>query len=519
MLSLFIINLKDDIDMKRLIIILLFFFFVSSGVAQTDGSISAAIWKPIKEINTKFHEFSMTISPDGRYMIFGSNRPGGLGDKDLWISYYKEGKWSKPENLRKLNSRFHDQEPFITYDGNALLFNSDRDGGYGVGDIYISYRQGNSWTIPQNLGPIINTRDSEKTPSVSMDNKELYFARIPVDYQKRSLKKKEIQIYQCQKKNNLWQRPVKLGPPVNMMSFDYAPRIMPDNKTLLFCSARKGGKGAFDIWRVKRQLGGSQKWEQLQNLSTVNSKHSEIHFAFTIKGDRMYKTLLKNKKDYDIYEYKVEEQFSDPTITLQGRITNLRDGSPVDAQINIELFNKKGEHFSVHSDKLTGRYSVTLPEGEDYSFIVEAPGFMFFSKRIDLTRLKNSAVTNVDMGLHPLKKGESIVVDTIYFDPDSYKLRDESRIALNRVVEILNKNRTMHLLIKGHVAKVAKSKVDPKWLSQKRAEEVMNYLKEKGISSQRLEAKGYGSSKPVGDNNTEAGRKLNRRTEFEIIKE
>ena len=114
-----------------LLFIILSIHYISGLYAQE----SKPEWRPIKEINTDYHEFSPTISPDGKFMIFGSTRPGGLGDKDLYISYYNDGKWSAPQNMRALNSAFHDQEPFISYDGTALLFSSDRDGGFGVGDI------------------------------------------------------------------------------------------------------------------------------------------------------------------------------------------------------------------------------------------------------------------------------------------------------------------------------------------------------------------------------------------------
>ncbi len=475
-------------------------------------------WRPIKEINTKYHEFSMTISPDGSFMIFGSTRPGGLGDKDLWISYFNEGKWTEPENLKKLNSSFHDQEPFITYDGNALLFSSDRDGGMGVGDIYISYRQGKKWSKPVNIGPPVNTRDSEKMPSVSMDNKELFFSRIPVDYKTRSLKKDHIQIFTSVYENNHWLVPVKLSKPVNQLTYDFASRIMPDNRTLLFCSARKGGKGGFDIWRVSRDK-PEAKWNKLSNLSSVNTEKNEVHFAFTISGDRMYMTSQRvDEKNYDIYEYIVKEQIIDPTITLQGRITNKKNGEPIESSITVEMFSDLDEKFNIKSSKKTGEYSVTLPKGGDYSITVESPKFMFYSRRLDLTELSNSFIANVNIGLHPLIAGENIIIRTIYFDPDSHKLRKESRIALNRLVKILKQNPAIRLLIKGHVAKVSASKIDPQWLSKQRAKAVKQYLVENDISPSRLQTKGFGSSNPIGDNSTEEGRIKNRRTEFEILK-
>ena len=477
------------------------------------------VWHPVKEINTKYHEFSPTISPNGKFMVFGSSRPGGLGDKDLWISYYSNEKWSKPENLKILNSPYHDQEPFLAYDGNALLFSSDRDGGYGVGDIYVSYKSGKIWSQPINLGPIINTKDSEKMPSTSIDNKEIYFARIPVDYALKKLNHKYIQIYVSKNENNQWYPPVKLPSPVNELAYDCAPRIMPDNKTLLFCSLREGGEGSYYLWMVKSK-NKHAPWTGITNLSSVNTTGNEIYFAFTISGDRMYMASRWGEaENFDIYEYKVKEQILDPTITLQGRITNKKTGKPVQASITVELFSSPKEKFNVNSDKTTGAYSVTLPSGDDYSVTVETTGFMFYSERLDLTKLTNSSVTNRNIGLHPLIKGENIIIRTIYFGPDSYKLRDESKIALDRVNKILKQNPELRILIKGHVSEDVGGKMDSQWLSEQRAKAVKDFLVNYGTESSRLETKGYGGTQPIGDNTTIEGRKSNRRTEFEILSE
>ena len=238
----------------KYILIIICLIFLNIILFAANNAKQKEQWIPIKAINTKYQEFSPTISPDGKYMIFNSNRPGGLGGEDLWISYYSNNQWSKPENLTVLNSPYLDQCPFITYDGQAVLFSSDKDGGYGVADIYIAYKRGNTWSTPVNLGPIINGKDfANNMPSLSMDNKELFFTRMPVDYETSTLIKNQIQIYYSRMENYHWTMPIKLPEPVNQLAMDCAPRIMPDNRTLLFSSIRNGGKGGFDIWAVKRK--------------------------------------------------------------------------------------------------------------------------------------------------------------------------------------------------------------------------------------------------------------------------
>lgn len=491
--------------------------FLNIGLSADDKVQQKSEWTPIKVINTEYQEFSPTISPDGKYMIFNSNRPGGLGDEDLWISNYLNGQWSEPENLAILNSPYHDQNPFITYDGQALLFSSDRDGGYGVADIYIAYKHGNTWTTPANLGPVINKDYSQSMPSLSMDNKELFFTRIPVDYDNRILKKEQIQIYYSRMENNQWTTPRQLTTPVNQLTMDCAPRIMPDNRTLVFSSARDGGAGGFDLWTVKRK-NRDDPWESLTNLTNINTPMNESFFAFNITGDRLYLAAnWDNGKNYDLYEYIVEKIVVDPTITLQGQITNIKNGTPVEANIVVELFAKNSEKYALKSDKINGQYSVTLPNGGDYSITVEAQGYMFYSQRFDLTKLSDSRIRNIAIALHPLEAGENIVIRTIYFDGDSYVLRDDSKLALDRIVKLLEQNKNIRLMIKGHVALTKPGGIDSQTLSEQRANSVKQYLIDHGILANRLESKGFGDSKPIGDNNTEDGRILNRRTEFEIL--
>jgi outer membrane protein OmpA-like peptidoglycan-associated protein len=355
-------------------------------------------------------------------------------------------------------------------------------------------------------------------PSLSMDNEELYFCRAPVDYVSRSVQSEKIQIFISKKSDSIWLTPEKIGPPVNMMTYDSAPRIMPDGKTLLFCSARPGGMGGYDIWKVERDNRFSA-WTRASNLGAVNTTNNEAYFAFTIDASRMFLSARWSMdRKYDIYAYSMEAKFAAPTVTLQGRVTNLRTGKIVAADILLESFSNKKYSVKIQNDQFSGKYSITLPAGDRYSLTVQATGFMFDSRELDLRELKKSSVTNVSFGLKPLEKGEKIVVDTVYFDPDSWVLRQESELALYKMAQILKDNPAVCLLINGHVAKAVGARGKPQLVSEMRAREVMKFLVDHGIDQSRLKARGFGDTQPIGDNATEEGRIRNRRTEFEIIR-
>ena len=318
-------------------------------------------------------------------------------------------------------------------------------------------------------------------------------------------------------KQGQWKKGIKLPDPVNVGMYDCAPHIMPDGKTLFFSSARPGGKGGLDIWSVRRK-GPGHPWEKAMNESDINTEKNEANVSLDITGEHIYVAVASaaNPK-FDIYEKRVDWKFAEPTFTLQGRITNVRDGKPVSAEIICESFGKKYEKLSVKTDPRTGHYSITIEKGKSYSLTVEAQGYLFLAQKLDLTSLERSAILPLQIGLLPLKKGEILVVQTIYFDPDSATIRPESRMALDRISEILRRNQKIKIRITGHVADVNASRAESILLSKQRAESVKQYLVSKRCAASRMETQGLGATKPIGDNRTEKGREMNRRTEFEII--
>jgi outer membrane protein OmpA-like peptidoglycan-associated protein len=206
-----------------------------------------------------------------------------------------------------------------------------------------------------------------------------------------------------------------------------------------------------------------------------------------------------------------------PSITLQGRITNVRNGSNLNAHVIVQSVKNTNTKVQVTSDPVTGLYSMILPAGNDFWISAEADNFMFYSERMSLVHLSNSSAIQKDFGLHPLKPGEMFIVETIYFDGYVFTLRKESKIFLDKFLAMLNAHPKLRFAINGYVAEMGFGIIDSQWLSERRAAVVKKYLTDRGISDNRLEARGYGGKKPIGKNTTAEGRQENRRTEFEIL--
>jgi Tol biopolymer transport system component len=136
-------------------------------------------------INTSTFEGNASLTPDGLQMFFSSNRPGGYGDVDIYVTTRAttEDPWSTPVNLGPIiNTSYWDSDPEITADGLTLLFSSWRSGGYGGSDLWMTKRAStmDPWSEPINLGPIVNTTDEEGDPSLLADGSTLYFGRGPL---------------------------------------------------------------------------------------------------------------------------------------------------------------------------------------------------------------------------------------------------------------------------------------------------------------------------------------------------
>jgi len=203
-------------------------------------------------VNSPEWDSEPSISADGLSLYFDSNRSGGQGEQDIYITTRpsKNDPWGTPVNLgAPVNSTVWDAEPYVTADDLGLYFISYRPGGYGESDIYMATRptKDDPWDEPVNLGPIVNTSGYEGTPYLSPDGLKLFlygFSRGgaigPVD----------IWVATRPTQNDEWADCVVLGPEVNSPAVDTNPCLSPDGSVLYFQSLRSGGLGEFDLWQV-----------------------------------------------------------------------------------------------------------------------------------------------------------------------------------------------------------------------------------------------------------------------------
>lgn len=434
-------------------------FFVAKRQSDDSWFTAGPLGPPV---NTEGDEGALCISPDGQLLFFSAcNRPDGYGSCDLYFSKKEGSGWGIPQNLGPaVNSQYWESQPAFSPDGKTLIFVSNRPGGSGSSDLWISRMKADeTWTVPQNAGPVINTPESERAPFIHPDGQTLYFSS------KGHPGMGEGDIFFSRAGDaGQWSQPVNLGYPLNTEEDEVTFLVDNEGKYAYFSSAAKGGYGLQDIYRAELPEG---------------ARPLPVTYMKGIVSDSITGRLLG------------------ASFTL----TDLRDGREV---------------VQSQSDPVTGDFLVCIPSGRNYALTVEKKGYLFYSVHFELKSeagIQAPYLRNVL--LKPIREGEAIVLRNIFFETDSARLLPESETELNVLFDLLKRNQGLKIEITGHTDNSG----TPAWnrqLSESRARSVYDYLVNRGIDGNRLRFSGAGAERPVADNSTPEGRAMNRRTEFRV---
>lgn len=463
-------------------------------------------------VNSSWPEYYPSITIDGTKLIF-TRRVNS--DEDFYECTLVNGQWDVAKPLGgKVNTNLNEGAQNISQDGEWIMFTGcNYPEGQGSCDLYISRRTNNGWSEAENLGPIVNTDFWESAPSLSPDKKDLYFSSS----QAGGYGGKDIWVCHRNEKGK-WSRPENLGATVNTSGDESCAFMYADNQTFFFNSNGHKGYGASDLFFSKKQ--GDTAWSEPVNLGyPINTIDDEGSLIVSADGKTAY--YASEGKDsrgaLDLYSFELREDIRPPrTLWVKGKVFDAKTKAGLPSSVELTDIMSRQVISKVQTDE-DGNYLTTLPVGKDYAFNVNRRGYLFFSENYDLSGNNIDSVFTADIPLQPIEPGASIVLKNIFFDSKKTDLKPESMAELNSVIQLMNDNPKLKILISGHTDNVGKPQ-DNITLSNNRALSVVNYLlSSRQIAKDRLQYKGFGETKPISDNTSEAGKARNRRTEMSVI--
>jgi len=243
-------------------------------------------------VNSSSRDFNASISADGLSLFFISNRPGGVGGLDIWVTTREttDDPWGTPVNLGPtINTPVGEWGVSISSDGLSLYFDTSQSGSVAINDLWVATRAttDDDWGNPVNLGPTVNSSGDDYTSSISADDLSLYF----MSNRSGGVGAYDLWVTTRETIHDPWGTPVNLGPTVNSSAFDVFPGISADGLLLFFASFASDGSGGYsrtDIW-VTRRATTNDDWGEPVNLgSTVNSSAFEDYPNVSADGSTLF---------------------------------------------------------------------------------------------------------------------------------------------------------------------------------------------------------------------------------------
>jgi outer membrane protein OmpA-like peptidoglycan-associated protein len=414
--------------------------------------------KPLDAINSRYNEGSACLSRDGKTLIFSRcDCNDCFGDCDLFESQMQEDStWSKPKNLGKtVNSIAWDSHPSLSHTGDTLYFASDRLGGFGLSDIYFTYKLPNgTWAKAQNMGPVINTRHNDVSPFYHPIYDVLYFSSNGQLYNFG-----EFDIYKSYKVNGQWTEPLNIGP-------------------------------------------------------LVNGQGSEFYFTIDSNSELLFysRSATRDLNKLDLYSFPLPMEAQPlATVLVRGTLTDSLTGKPFTGIVSI-IDLDQGVEVAPKFLRPDGSFEFNLINNRNYLLVIQGDDFfrieeMFYlDGPMELTKVTEPLASKVKF-------------ESIEFDMGKSALKEEMYADLNKIVNFLYDNPAFKLRISGHTDSFGGDDVNLR-LSKERAKTIYDYfVVQAGIASQRVSWEGFGSSRPIVEERTEADKRINRRVEFEIYRE
>ncbi|MFD1553612.1 OmpA family protein [Putridiphycobacter roseus] len=422
-----------------------------------------------KDVNTKSHDATVGISPDGKSLITYH----GISRKDgnlLMTKRDDAGNWEKLVDMGDaINSNYHEEAATLSFDEKKLFFVSDKPGGTGGHDIYLSlWDEGKStWGEAKNLGTVVNTEFDEKGVFFHPDNKTLYFSSAG----HKTMGGLDIFKTEYNSETDEWSEPVNIGYPINTPDDDVYFVLSGNERYAYYSSFREGGYGEKDIYMIT--FLGEVKNPIFASSGLVNGE-------------------LDSLRDISIAE---SMYMSRDMVIVRGTVTDANTEAPIMSTVTFTdvATNKVMYELTPEED---GSFMLAVKSGYNYAITSTKPDYTIASDNLVVRQEDEGKEFNYDFLMERLTPGVEFTLRNIYFDYDKSTLRHASVDELNKLLKIMEDNATLRVELSGHTDSRGTA-IYNLALSKRRARVAKDYLVSKGIASNRIETKGYGAKQLV----------------------
>lgn len=464
-------------------------------------------------VNSNKEDYGPTIGNTDNLMLFTSKRNekmDGTYNEDLFYSINTEGRWSVAEPFTKINSIYNEGSACISHDGKMLFFSRcNAPDGMGNCDLYIAVmKEDSTWGDIKNLGPNINSTGWDSHPSLTHGGDTLFFASNRTG----SFGLSDIYFSVKDKKKGIWQKALNAGPIINTVNSEVSPFFHHRYNVLYFSSnGHPLNFGEFDIYKSNR-IGNN--WTEPKNIGPlVNGGGSEYYFTIDSKSENLYyaRSVLEDLKNLDLHSFPVPmEAQPNANTTLKGTLKD-SNGKPEKGIVSV-IDLDQGIEVAPKFIRDDGTFDFSLINKRNYLLIIQGDEFFrieevfFLDGDLEINKVAEPIESKLAFQSLEFENGKADILNSMHDD-------------LDKLANFLIDHPAYRLKISGHTDSAGKEESNLR-LSQARADAIKDYLTMTfHIEASRITAIGYGSSRPIVEEVTDDHKQLNRRVEFEIIKE
>lgn len=507
-----------------------------------------------KKINSKYHEGPVTFFKDYSKLVFTRNNyqkgraaknKDGITMLKLYSAEKGNKKWESIEELPFNSDEYSCGHPALNHNDTKMYFVSDMPGGYGGTDLYVvEYRNG-KWGSPINLGKEINTQGNEMFPFIDANN-NLYFASDG----HAGLGGLDIFFVEMREERPFGEIE-NLGFPINSDKDDFGLITNGERSSGYFSSNRKRGFSDDNIYGFNRkcrdlklQVYDAETEMPLADVEVRMIQNGVNQALFLTNSSGEINTCISTATEFEFKVFKDGYDvggvsFGTMSTSLQskagikiylqpgklplvkGTIRSELTNAPI-AGVTVHLRNQKDGSVEQVITGSDGKYVFQPIKKGKYEVIAAKEKYATNTEELGKVKARKSENSKYEQNIGMIAEGDIFRIDNIYYDYGKYEIRTDARKALERFVNTtLRKYPELVVEIRSHTDSQSSAEFNLD-LSEKRAAEVVEFLKKKGINAQRLSARGFGETMLVNGciDNRDCPDRLhqqNRRTEFRII--